>query len=422
METFGWNYLTESDRKAILDGIEAGRAFGGPYHVELHPADRCNIECFFCSTAAIRGTDELPLQRIEELIAELRDLGTRSVRLSGGGEPLFHRQTPALLEAIAATPLRLENLTTNGVLLSDRVTEPLLRAGDMITVSLNTADPKSYASMMQTPERNFSRVVENVRNFIARRNAARSRKPVVNLQFLVWKENFRTIPAMYDLARDLGVDTILFNGLAFLRDDQKMSAEETAEMMALYKSVVRRDEYRKIRVIENYEQDVSALVAEMNADLAAERSRRGPVARLLSLLARRDFTLREKLEHRRRMREVRKITAATAGRDEHCVIGWHSMVVRTTGAVAPCCILQGKQLGNVFRSSVRDVWFGDAYNSFRAELSNILRRGREWQHDPERDRTVGPICGLSGAETCPVKSFYRADLPFSRRLEQAAKR
>ncbi|HEY4594354.1 MAG TPA: hypothetical protein VIJ61_18180, partial [Thermoanaerobaculia bacterium] len=86
MSELGWKYLTPEDKRSILQGIADGVAHGGPYHVEIHPADRCNIDCFFCSTAAIRGTDELPLSRIEELILECKEAGTRSVRLAGGGE------------------------------------------------------------------------------------------------------------------------------------------------------------------------------------------------------------------------------------------------------------------------------------------------------------------------------------------------
>jgi len=118
MSELGWKYLTEDDKNTILRGIRDGVAYGGPYHVEIHPADRCNIDCFFCSTAALRGTDEVPLTRLEEMIAELKACGTRAIRLSGGGEPLFHRKAKDFLRTIAASGIPIENLTTNAVLLS----------------------------------------------------------------------------------------------------------------------------------------------------------------------------------------------------------------------------------------------------------------------------------------------------------------
>ena len=58
------------EEAAVELSVRDGVAYGGPYHVEIYPADRCNIDCFFCSTAALRGTDEVPLTRLEEMIAE----------------------------------------------------------------------------------------------------------------------------------------------------------------------------------------------------------------------------------------------------------------------------------------------------------------------------------------------------------------
>src|SRR5579859_5513229 len=225
MSELGWKYLTASDKDALLRGVRDGVAYGGPYHVELHPADRCNIDCFFCSTAALRGTDEVPLTRLEELIDELRQAGTRSIRLSGGGEPLFHRKAKDFLRTIVASGIPIENLTTNAVLLGDEISDILLTPGacDQITVSLNTGDARTYASMMQTTERNFDRVVANVKKFVAERKRRKQQAPKVNLQFLVWRDNYQSIPQMYALARDVDADTILFNGLSFLKPEQKMT-------------------------------------------------------------------------------------------------------------------------------------------------------------------------------------------------------
>src|SRR5438270_11759561 len=125
MSDLGWKYLTADDKATILRGIRDGVAYGGPYHVEIYPSDRCNIDCFFCSTASLRGNDELPLKRIEELIAEMKDAGTRSIRVAGGGEPLFHRKSNDLPRMTTARRLPIENITTNPVLSGAEVADIL---------------------------------------------------------------------------------------------------------------------------------------------------------------------------------------------------------------------------------------------------------------------------------------------------------
>ena len=409
MSELGWKYLTRGDKAAILQGIADGVAYGGPYHVEFHPADRCNVDCFFCSTAALRGTDELPMPRFQELLGELREGGCRSVRLAGGGEPLFHRRIRDFLRAIQSSGLPIENVTTNAVLLRSETAEILADVCDQITVSLNTADAAGYGEMMQTNPRNFQRVVDNVKSLIVLRRQRRRGRPKVLLQYLVWKGNYRTIPEMYRLAREMGVDQILFNGLAFLPPEKKMTAAETDEMMGLYEEVARADGYRTVGAINSFEQDLSVRVAEMDRRIGAGRSKLAKAASFLGD----GFTLPEKAGHLRDRLERRR--AARGGRelDSSCLIGWHSMVVRTTGAVAPCCILQGKELGNVYRQSVRDVWHGAAYDRFRAELSRILREGPAWKHDESADRTVDSLCGIKDA--CPIGTFYyKPDVTFLR--------
>ena len=419
MSQLGWKYLTEADKATILRGVHDGVAYGGPYHVEIHPADRCNIDCFFCSTAALRGTDEFPVTRLEELIGELKAAGTRSIRLSGGGEPLFHRKTKDFLRTIVASGIPIENLTTNAVLLQGEVSEILLTPGacDQITVSLNTADARTYASMMQTTERNFERVVANVRDFVAERKRRKLDAPKINLQFLVWRDNYQSIPQMYALAREIDVDSILFNGLSHLRPEQRMSAEQTAEMMRLYEQVIRQDEYRRIASIESYEQEIRPMLGEINLRLDSERRQRGLLARAMRFLTRRDLSLREKLAHRRSVAAARRVERDTAGLDEPCLIGWHSMLIRVGGLIAPCCILQHGPLGNIYQQSVRDVWYGERYAQFRSELTRIVRQRDRWEYDPAADATVVAMCGGKSSDVCPIKSFYyRPDVPFMRAL------
>lgn len=405
MTDLGWKYLGTREKKNILRGIRDGVAYGGPYHVELHPADRCNIDCFFCSTAAIRGTDELPLPRFQELLEELRQAGTRALRFAGGGEPLFHRKIKDVLRAVAASKIPIENITTNAVLLDAEVAKLLTQTCDQVTVSLNAGDAESYATMMRTPARNFDRVLQNIRTLLQARRAAGSKRPIINLQFLVWRENYLNIPSMYQLARELDVDTILFSGLAFLPLEQHMNDDEIKTMLRLYEDVIRIDEFRRIANIGSFERDIQGDVDEIVHRLSAERRKTGLVRRTINFIKRNDYSLAEKIRHHRRMNSK---PTAFARADEACIIGWYSMLVRSDGTIAPCCILQQKRLGNIFKQSVADVWYGDAYRQFRTELTEIIHDGEKWTKNGEH-QTVEDVCAVKGTYLCPMKTFYFSD-------------
>lgn len=411
----GWKYVRPEDKAAILAGVRDGVAYGGPYHVEIHPADRCNIDCFFCSTAVFRGTDELPLQRFEELIGEFRTAGTRSLRFGGGGEPMFHRRFKDILRTIIGTGLPIEEITTNAVLLGDEVAELLTECCDEIVVSLNTVGAESYAQMMKTTERNYQRVLDNIRRQIALRDARKGKRPKITVQFLVWRDNFRTIPEMYALGRELGADGMFFNGLGWLKAEQQMTDGQRAEMMRLYEQIVREDEFRTIRTITSFERDIGSEVSEMVDRLAAERASASFIDRARRFFARPE-ALDDKIRHHLDVRRSERVRKQTAAFVESCIMAWFTLVIRSEGTVAPCCVLQDRKMGNIFDNSLQEVWQSDAYQSFRRELSRIIADPDGWSAS-DRDVVVNDGCGTRGEWPCPMKSFYfRSDVPFVREL------
>ena len=130
--------------------------------VRLSVTDRCNFRCGYCMPADLFGPDFAFLPRAElltfEEIAivarELVALGARTLRITGG-EPLARRNVERLVallralddhESLGGASLDLA-LTTNGSLLA-KAAGPLRAAGlDRITVSLDSLDPVTFATM-----------------------------------------------------------------------------------------------------------------------------------------------------------------------------------------------------------------------------------------------------------------------------------
>jgi GTP 3',8-cyclase len=121
--------------------------------------DRCNFRCVYCMPKEIFGRDYAFLERrelltFEELARVVRifaDLGTRTVRITGG-EPLVRRNVEHLVELLAAIERpeggRLElALTTNGSVLAQKA-EALADAGlNRVTVSLDSLDDEAFRAM-----------------------------------------------------------------------------------------------------------------------------------------------------------------------------------------------------------------------------------------------------------------------------------
>jgi MoaA/NifB/PqqE/SkfB family radical SAM enzyme len=396
---YAWDRLDAGEKAALLEAVSGRGPAPPPRVVEISWQDRCNIDCFFCSTSEIRaGNYELSSARLETLFDEMRTLGVKGVRLMGGGEPLFRKDAAALIAALGRRGLRVTDVTTNGVLLTEPVVRALFAAGcDEICVSLNTAEASSYAAMMQTAGRNFDRVVENIR-----RAAALKRETgadcQIKVQFLVYKENYRQLPEMLRLFRESGADRFWLNGLYPMKPMPAMSDADVDEMLELYEQVLAQDYFETLERFSFWERAIAERIAASERRVFAS----APLSRRARVKWRHLFDARA-----RQAREA-------DGLHEFCLIGWYGMTLNANGDAVTCCILQDHVLGNVLERPLAEVWNGAAYERFRGELREIMaRRGRV--DDFGHARSVAPVCAEKGA--CPARSHYwSSDLIFRRQF------
>jgi cyclic pyranopterin phosphate synthase len=114
--------------------------------------DRCNLRCSYCMPAEgldwLPGAEVLTDAEILRLIGVgVRQLGIRTVRLTGG-EPLLRKNLELLVAELATLEPRPGiALTTNGIGLAVRA-KPLAAAGlGRINVSLDTLDPDTFQNL-----------------------------------------------------------------------------------------------------------------------------------------------------------------------------------------------------------------------------------------------------------------------------------
>ena len=400
-----WERLSLDEKDAILAEVFDRAPSRGPRVVELNWQDRCNIDCFFCSTGEIRsGNHTLSSERLHTLFDEMAELGTGAVRLAGGGEPLFRRDAPELIDALGQRKVRVTDVTTNGVLLNEPVLRALFSTGcDQLTVSINTSNPGSYAKMMRTTGRNFERVVENVKRAVEMKAALRARC-TIRLQFLIYEANAELLPEMYDLFLATGADRFWFNGLYPVSAPLNLiRGNRLRLMMAGYEAVLARDRFRQLETFSFWDAEIQGQIAEATVRVV----KASPLAHRARLkwkaLTDRDDRAR---------REVQDL-------DEYCLVGWYSTTINANGDVVPCCILQDRRsavLGNLNEAPLGEIWRSERYERFRSELREIMAR-RGAIHDFSRACVVEGQCAAKGE--CPNRSFYwNDDVAFRRRFHE----
>jgi len=87
-----------------------------PVHIQLNPTNRCNLKCSFCSCSEREKTDEMPLAEIAELLTTFAAFGSRSVTITGGGEPLMHPHINEIIEHAKVSGIQV-GIVSNGLLM-----------------------------------------------------------------------------------------------------------------------------------------------------------------------------------------------------------------------------------------------------------------------------------------------------------------
>jgi cyclic pyranopterin phosphate synthase len=132
-------------------------------YLRVSITDRCSLKCTYCVPQG--GLPQLPrkellsYQEITRVVAAMRDLGVRRVRLTGG-EPLIRRDVVVLVDALGALGLEELSMTTNALRLTD-LAVPLRRAGlRRVNVSCDAVEPDLFRAM--TGGGDLSRVLAGI--------------------------------------------------------------------------------------------------------------------------------------------------------------------------------------------------------------------------------------------------------------------
>lgn len=416
MHDYGWNHIGAREKQTILSGFESGETLGGPYHMEIHPTDRCDIACRFCSTQKLRSRTELTRGTVDRLLDQAVTAGVRSVSISGGGEPLVGDIGRHVITRLAEHGVPVAHIATNGLGLDSEVGAALISGRcDQIRISLNVADRDDYSRMMGVGPACFDRVVANIRRLNEMRKGHRRTRLIV--QFLVDRSNFRSVPEIYRFGRSLGVDGMIFNGLSYVEPADRMSPSEISELVDLYRQVLEEDEYRFIIGIHNYEHDLSDQLHAVEAAIGVRRGSRTRFRRLRDFIGRRE-TPRKTIEHRRWMKARSGSRAMAALHGEPCLLPWYSMIIRADGSVPPCCTRQHASVATVETDPLVSIWRGARMAALRRQLrAAVLGERRELGGGHPGDQICSAV--NSAGFQCPFKAtFYRHDLRFSRRLAE----
>ena len=128
-----------------------------PIYIRMKPTNYCNHKCYYCSYAdsalglrdSVNKQDQIPWEKMQEIISDISDMGVKAVTFSGGGEPLVYPYIVEAMQRILDADIDL-SIITNGQLLKGERAEVLAKA-KWVRISFDSANAETYAKVRQLP-------------------------------------------------------------------------------------------------------------------------------------------------------------------------------------------------------------------------------------------------------------------------------
>ncbi len=312
----------------------APEAAAMPVCLYLEVTNRCNLLCETCPRTfeALESPADMNWDLFTRIVDQVPGLA-RAV-LHGVGEPMLVRALPRMVRYLKDRGTYVL-FNTNGTLLSPRRGRELIATGlDELRVSLDAASPEGFLRVRGKPL--FGRILANLRAFTALQREIGATTPRVSLWLTGLRETVAELPAFVRLAADVGVAEVYLQRLVYddaarglARPDQALFARVAAEEGAAIT-------------------EATALATQLGVRFDAS----GATEPGLSLQA-----------------------GPGPQPWSGCRRPWSLMYFTAHGRALPCCIAPfsargyaGYTLGDATQETLREIWNGAAYRSFREGL------------------------------------------------------
>jgi len=176
-----------------------------PTTVEIDLTNRCNHRCSFCFYAEHIGVEadkpSLKTELIKKRIKEAKELGTRSIGFTGGGEPTLHKDYLELIEFVHGIGLAVGTIT-NGSAITKQNAERYVKNLEWIRVSMAGGDRESYAKVQGVDQ--FELIMKNIEILSNKKEEMKSSLNI-GIRTLVTPDNISTLEGFANRIKDLNI-------------------------------------------------------------------------------------------------------------------------------------------------------------------------------------------------------------------------
>lgn len=198
-----WSYY--ASRRTGVPNIK-----GMPFSISVEPTTSCNLRCPECPSGLrsfTRPTGMLNFDTYQKVMDDLSDYLIYLI-LYFQGEPYLNRDIFKFLE-YASQKKVYSAISTNAHYLTDENCKKTIESGlSRLIISIDGTSQETYEQYRIGGK--LEKVIEGTKNIIRWKKAMKSKTPHVIFQFLVVRPNEHQTEDVKKLAKEIGVDQVVF--------------------------------------------------------------------------------------------------------------------------------------------------------------------------------------------------------------------
>lgn len=188
--------------------LRARNAYGWPTHMHLEPTTHCNAKCPFCPVGQDLGEPK-GMMEFETFKQVVDDVGlyTLLIILWGWGEPFLNKDVYRMIAYAKSKGIKLASSTNGQIFDSGHHAESLVRSGlDGLIVSIaGITQETNYRARRGC---DLDGIFEGIHKIVEQKKLQGVNTPILSLSFIVMNHNEHQIPELKKIAEELGVDQV----------------------------------------------------------------------------------------------------------------------------------------------------------------------------------------------------------------------
>ncbi|MBU7038611.1 MAG: radical SAM protein [Theionarchaea archaeon] len=172
-----------------------------PYAAKIKITENCNGHCITCNTWKTKHTNELSTEELQNIMNQMRDVGIRVIKFTGG-EPLLREDATLLIKEARNLGFKEVAIQTNGLLLCNRA-EELVKSG-ITDISISVDGIGKTNNIIRGIPYAYDASLLGIKAITL---LAKTLKKKINVRIstTLTKYSIEEVPMLLEVCRDLGI-------------------------------------------------------------------------------------------------------------------------------------------------------------------------------------------------------------------------